>query len=387
MLVWMPQIVVRPFEPKDQEGYDSVRSLTYHDGLPVPEERRNPRFATRYVAEVDGAILGAYNFLSMNATRGPAVIPCAGVAGVAVSPDARRGGIGRTMMAWSVRDFKENGFPLASLYAFREPFYGKCGYAVVGKRIRLSVPMHRLAKVESELAIRRLTPDDWEQLVPCYSAFGHQRSGVHLRNKLMWERVLKEHKPLAIYAAGDPVEGYIAVSHAIDFFKEQWISEVAWSSAAGYRGVLAAMHRIGINKSAMAWFEPSDSPYYAQFLDQGVVAELDRPVMFRVCDVPGALRLLKPSGVGAFGLAVSDPEVPENNGPWRVSWKDGAVSVEAGGAADLTMDIQSFSQAFMGEPSLADVANQGRVSVGSVQALEAAKGLLPGLPVFCGDYF
>jgi predicted acetyltransferase len=385
----MPEIVTRAFKESDQEGYDSVRSLTYHDGLPVPEARRHPRFAQQFVAELDGSIVGAYNALPMNATRGPALIPCAGIAGVAVSPDARRSGVGGQMMGWSVRNCKESGFPLASLYAFREPFYGRNGYATVGKRIRLSVPMHRLPNVENSLPIRRLTPDDWRELHSCYEQFGHQRSGVHIRSELMWERVLKENKALAIYAAGDPVEGYVAVSHSVEFWAEQWLSEVAWSTPAGYRGVIAAMHRIGINKTSVGWFEPSDSPFYAQYLDQGVTAELERPVMFRVCDVAGALRLLKPDSAGEFTLRVRDDQVPENEGPWNVVWRDNAVTVEEASNAvpDLSLDIQAFSQAFLGDPSLRQVAWHGRVQSSNANAIEVAQSLLSPLPVFCGDFF
>ncbi len=384
----MPDILVRPCQEQDLDAYFAIQSLTYNDGLPVPEERREAKFSRRYLATLDGKPAGAFNALPMNASRGEALLKCIGVAAVSVSPDLRRAGLGEGMMAWACRHFREEGFPLASLYAFREPFYAKNGYAVVGKRLRLTVPLHRLPKVSSDLPIRRLTPADWRELHPCYEAFAHQRSGVHVRSEVMWERILQENKPLTIYAAGVPVEGYVAVSHQTAFWVEQSLSEVAWSTPEGYRAVLGAMQQIGINKTSVAWYEPSDSPYYAQYLDQGVEIKVERPVMFRVCDVPNALRALRPTGKGAFTLGIWDRQIPENEGPWTVEWADGAVKVSAcEGEADVVARIGPFSQAFMGEPSLNDLTRQGSIEVRSSHAIESATRLLPPLPVFCGDFF
>lgn len=380
--------LVRPYEDRDEEAVHSVRSLTYNDGMPIPEDRRKSRYSDSFVAEADGKIAGVFNVLPMNATRGPALLECGGVAGVAVSPDLRRSGVGLTMMKWLPGYLRKNGVQLASLYAFRETFYAKAGYAVVGKRFRISAPVHRLPKVDTKLPIRRLSPSDWKLLHECYEKFGHARSGVHIRSELMWERVLNENKPLTIYAAGDPIEGYVAVSHQVAFWVEQGLSEVTWSTGEGYKACLAIMHQIGINKSEMVWSEPSDSPYYASYIDQGVNVEVARPVMFRVCDVKGGLERLKPHHKGSFTLAVDDPDVPENRGPFKVEWSGGEVRVsEHAGEPDVEASISAFSQAFLGDPSLADLSRLGLIRVKSEAALEAAEQLLPPLPVFCGDFF
>jgi hypothetical protein len=104
--------------------------------------------------------------------------------------------------------------------------------------------------------------------------------------------------------------------------------------------------------------------------------------------VAAALSRLKPHSAGEFTVRVIDPQIPENEGPWRVYWRDPRVVVEKiSSEADLTLDIQAFSQAFMGEPSLREVAEQGRVEIRSAKALQAAELLLPPLAVYCGDFF
>ena len=380
----MSPVVVTPVEERHREAYHAAYSLTYGDGLPIPPERRTLRFGTvPYVGLVDDEVVGLCATLPMNATRGAALLPCAGVAGVAVLPERRRGGVGKAMMDGLVRLLREQGVPLAALYAYREPFYARSGYAVAGKRLRITVPQHRLPRVESGLPVRRLTPADWRLIAPCHAAFAHARSGVHVRSEAMWERFLNENRPLAIYAVGDPVEGYVAVSHKAEFWTEQAFSEVVWSSARGYRGCLEAMHGLAINKTGVVWYEPSDSPFYALYLDQGVEAKVERPVMFRVADVPAALRHLKPDAEGETRLLVRDDVIPENEGPWRVRFSSGCVEVEPCTGHDVALDVRRFAQAFLGEPSLTDLVRLGEIE-GDPTTLAR---LLPPSPTICGDFF
>ena len=378
----MKRVVVSPVEERHREGFLAAVSLAYGEGQPTTWEE--PRFdVERYVGLVDDEVAGVCAVVPMNATRGAALLACGGVAGVAVLPERRRGGVGNGMMDGLVRLFRETGVPLASLYAYREPFYARSGYAVVGKRLRLSVPVHRLPPVSSGLPARRLTPADWGLLAPCYAAYAHARSGAHVRSEAMWERVLNESRPLTVYAVGDPVEGYVAVSHKTEFWAEQWFSEVAWSTPRGYRGCLELMRGLAINKTSVAWHEPSDSPFYALYLDQGVEARVERPVMFRVNDVPAALSLLRPTLSGETRLRVYDDVVGENEGPWRVRFSPEGVSVERCEGHDVAMDVRPFAQAFMGEPSLGDLVRLGVVE-GDATVLER---LLPPSPTICGDFF
>jgi predicted acetyltransferase len=383
----MSNIIVRPFEERDSEGYFAVRSFTYNDGLPVAPENRVFRFTSPFVAERDGEIAGVMGLLDMSATRERAVLPCAGVAGVAVMPHLRKSGVGSAMLSWLPRHLREQGVVLTHLYAFRESFYRKFGYEVCGKRIKIVCPSHRLPKVDSDLPVRRLTPDDWRLIEPCYQAFAHARSGLNIRSETMWQRVLNENKPLAIYAAGDPIEGYVAVSHSVAFWVTDHLSEVVWSTRRGYEAAMAIIGGLAINKAGFSWFEPSDSPFYARYLDQGVEAKIERPIMYRVCDVPAALRSLVPAGEGEFTIRVRDEIVPENEGPWRVVFGRDGVEVSPAADADIQIDIRQFTQAFLGEPDLRELLRHGLVDCANPAAFQAASNLLPPTPAYCPEFF
>jgi predicted acetyltransferase len=199
---------------------------------------------------------------------------------------------------------------------------------------------------------------------------------------------LAEHRPSTIYAFGDPVEAYVSIAPQPTFWVEQSISELVWSSDRGYRSALSFFRQIGMNKTAIAWYEPSDGPFYWSYLDQGVAVRVERAIMFRVHDVARALGGLVPTSSGEFAVEVVDPVAPQVNGVWRVRFRTGeAPVVEPGGEPDFRLDIQAFSQAFMGEPSLQDLLRLGRVTVRNAGPVEDAMRLLSPSPTVCLDFF
>jgi len=390
----MSEIEVQLLEEKYLDGYHTVRSLTYNSGNPIPPERQwtGKPGAFSMVAISNGQVSGSATVLELTATRGEAVLKCGGVCGVAVLPEMRKSGVGSAMMTWLVRHLRETGTPLASLYAFREPYYRKFGYELTGSPFKITCPTHRWPKTTCTLPIQRLGPTDWRQLVDCYTKFAHSRSGLNIRSESEWQRVLGENRPLTIYAIGEPVEAYAVVSHVTTFWTTDHISEVAWSSRSGYDGLLSMLGGLAINKSGLSWREPSDGIFFGEYMDEGIEVKLERPIMFRVTDVPAALRLLKPHSpeTGEFVLQIHDAIVPENEGPWKVSFGGGHVTVELaanGESPDLTMDIKKFAQAFMGEPSLTQLAASESIQYESLEGFAAATRLMPAQATYCMDFF
>ena len=97
--------------------------------------------------------------------------------------------------------------------------------------------------------------------------------------------------------------------------------------------------------------------------------------MLRVLDVPAALeaRSTWPEATSfGFTLRVHDPELPENEGPWRVRF-DGerarcAPAAAGGGKAgtiDLEIPAAEFAQLYAGELGASDATRLGRASGGA----------------------
>lgn len=369
--------------PERYEEFLGIVSEVYNRGARIaPEEVPHRPWSVDYLATQDGRAVGGYRAWNVEAHRGEAKLPTGGIATVGVLTEARGQGIGGEMMRWALREMRDQGLVLAALYPFRESYYRAFGYETVGRRLRIKAPLHRLPKVRSGLPVRRLTASQVAELDACYGQFCRARSGSFVRTAEMWAYRLGKN-PGLVYAVGDPIEGYAWTAMEGFFWEELEVSEIAWSTAEGYRGILAVLTDLCSNRSSLSWCEPSDSPFLAQYGDQGVSAQIERQIMYRVLDVPRALESLRAEEAGETTLEIDDADLPENRGPWNVQWNTDRVSVERTDRAEVKMGIRAFSQSFMGEPDVATLARMGQIE-GDARGL--AK-LLTSLPVVCLDFF
>lgn len=341
----------------------------------------------RYVALVGGQTVGMCTVHKYQMTRGEAVLPGGGVASVGVRPEFRHKRYGSVMMVELLRKMRENGLTMAALYAFRESFYRKFGYESSGFRVTVKVPSHRMPALQQELEPRRISADELHLLKPCYEAFAHSVSGAVIRTPEQWKIRMGQRAPM-IYAFGDPVEGYCWTSMEGGFWDDISFGEVIYSTPRGYRSCLAFIRGLCINRKCAEWLEPTPSPFYAQYMDQGVEMEEDRTSMYRVLNVPKALESLQTSATGAFTFRVDDAQLPENEGPWRVEFSSAGVEVSRfSGTADWSCDIQAFTQALLGDPSFDSLRRFGKVAVHQMDGFYAAAQLLTPATVFCTEFF
>jgi predicted acetyltransferase len=201
--------------------------------------------------------------------------------------------------------------------------------------------------------------------------------------------------PLVAYAVGQPVEAYALLRLerlSSDMATTQRVAEMAWATPRGWRAMIEALGMIAANADALDWHEPAGGPGLALHAERKMTVQGWLPPMYRVLDVPAALRALEPDPAvaGAFTLTIEDDVLGENIGPWRVAFAGGKVAVESAGTeagADLTMPIGAFTQALLGQPDLAALEAAGAVVVANPTAYAAARRLLPAHSTYCIDFF
>jgi predicted acetyltransferase len=365
-----------------------VRSLTYRGGEPVGSDEkliRSDCFA--HVAELDGRIVGSSIEIDMRVTRFEDALRCAGVASVGVLPEFRRAGIGGQMMREVLLQCRAQGFALAQLYAFRSGYYRRFGYEHAGTCFEITCPTHRLPRIRSDLHVYQLERERHSQIRGCYESFARRHNGMNLRGDEQWRQQLGGETPFTVYAAGDPVQAYVAVRLNPDFWERQVVREFVWSTPEGYRAGLELLASLGLNKTELQWDEPSDGPFRSLHMEQGVTARAWRPAMFRVLDVPRALSSLRSPKPARFTLEVEDEAVPANRGPWLVETRREGAEVSRCDSATLRMDICALTQAFLGDPSLADLIEQGRVACASDSERQAMLAAMPPHHVCSLDLF
>jgi predicted acetyltransferase len=385
MLLLMSEIVVRRYEPRDSDGFRHVRSVAYRNGETVTADEKLLRDdCIGYVAEVDGEIVAATTVIDMTATKHGTALRCAGLAAVAVVPEKRKAGVGTRMMSQILRLLKEEGFVIASLYPFRASFYRKFGYEFCGTRYLLNVPSQRLPAVAADLTPRLLPYENRSEIYDCYRQFCSRYAGMNLRlTEDQWWRVLGGDTPLKIYVVGDPIEGYIVLRLNSDFWNNQSVKELVFNTGRAYQSLISFFSSLAINKNAMEWREPGDSPFMSSYVDQGTTTTQEHNIMFRILDVPKALQCVKSSGKGQFNFAITDPGLPENDGPWELCFEPSGVSISRSEDADFTLTIGQLTQAFLGEPSLQALKDNFQVAAVPDQALR----FFEPQPVYCTDFF
>lgn len=366
--------------PADMADLDKVQSWVYNGrapGEPNPEPRGNPA----YLVRSEGRPLAAADLIEYEFLVRGVPMKAGGVGGVATLVEARRSGAASRLMEGMIREMREDSRLLACLYAYRETYYRRFGYEQCGWRWLINCPTHRLPKTALDLPVRQVDPQEAPAVLDaCYREFISRQSGACLRTPQQWLDRLGR-TPGAIYTVGDPVEGYFW-GDLSGFWVDTTLGEFAWTTPRAYAALMAVLGGACANKNSVSWCEPPRSAALAHFSDQGIEAKRNRATMYRVVNVPAALAALAPPAA-PYTLEVLDPLVPENQGPWQV----GPGGVERADSAGIRLTIQSFSQAFMGDPSLADLAALGAVEILDPQSLHNATQHLGPESVVCMEFF
>ncbi|MCB0826918.1 MAG: GNAT family N-acetyltransferase [Armatimonadetes bacterium] len=299
------------------------------------------------------------------------ILGCAGIGAVGTLGEYRGQGVGQLGMEAMLSEAFNRGYALTNLYAVREWFYRKSGYATCGWRWNITVPVHLMPKLKAELPIRQIKSTELDQLHDCFEAFIQDKAGAVKRNDTHWKNRMGMVAPV-IYAVGDPVEGYFWCNPE-GFYNTLELGEFVWSTQRGYRSLLAHAKAMAINKSDVSWQEPDGSPLINFYFDKDMKLELKRNTMYRIVNVESTLAKL---GLLACGLKfdVSDPIITDNNGVF--------------GRGDLVIkcDVSDLTLAVMGQPDIKTLVDAGRI-IGSDQAIASFEMLLPKQVVYCTESF
>ena len=381
---------IRLFEPDDRARVEQIWSLAFRGNQPYPEGRFEPEEGRDIlVVEGEGGVVGACMVYETAFTCRGVALPSGALIAVAAAPECRQTGVGSAVMRGALEHMRQRGHRLSVLHAVRESYYRRFGYEAAGRQMEIRCPLDRFPKLTPSLPGRALSLDDWPQLTPAYEAMAASHSGMRQRDGLRWSRIHRarpDNPPLA-WAIGDPVRAYALLRLKPGLHPSQEVSELVWADPEAYRSLLASLGRLGWNGHTLTWSEPADSPWLARHIDWNVEVHSHTLAMYRALHVPRCLSALSTRETGAFSIEVHDELLPGNRGPWRVGFSPGEVKVEPCAHADLVTDIRAFTQALLGEPSLASLMRHGLVQVRSEEALRNAERLLPSFPTYCLDQF
>ena len=322
------------------------------------------------------------------------VLSMGGIAGVASSPEARGAGHVNALLRHALATMREQGQVISALYPFSWSFYREFGWDWVGERREITLPLEHLPKFPASRGMAERVDGEGakERLAATYTTFARRYRGMFTSESHQWKPIEPRDGRQAYAFQFPPTGEYFTWRYQADDKSGRIGHWMAWTPE-GCHALLSVLHYLANQCETAEVAVPVDTlfPHFVMHWDLKTTV---RPVfMGRVVDVAGALTGLPApaSATGSLMIRIWDEHAPWNAGVWRVASDGSRISCErvedTGGRMLLEMDIQAFSQAFWGTPSLASLRAAGRVAVRDEMAFDWLSMLLPSAPVFTMDFF
>ena len=371
--------------PGERTVEERIRSL--EDGKPYGG------LEITFAAELRGKIVGAFRAYKMAESINGTLMPMMGLASVAVSPDARRRGIAKTMCRYVLAHARERGDFVSVLYPFRPDFYHSLGWGLAGELHSFRFRPESLSLDDNSLNVRMAALDDHEGVAACYDRVARNANGPILRTPYAWKAMFADSPTYAIVYDRGGIKGYAVLTYGRGHSRETrplHVQEIVAESKEAYCGLLG-----WISEQRDLWREvrydarveenfafrlteprPPGERHARTLWDP--VARIIRGPMFRIVNVQEALaRRSYPTDVQlTLKLDLFDGEIDDNRGECRVVFEGGRATIgrwPSGATADVEMStrISSLSQMFVGETSPSAAALLGGTEVrGRVELLD-----------------
>jgi predicted acetyltransferase len=400
----------------DLETFYTVLSTPFAFDLPDDEEERATRLAEMgSLAEPDRArcafdgdeMVGTLGAFTLPMTIPGASTTAAGTTMVTVLPSHRRRGALRGMMSAHLADTRQRGEFMAALWASDSGIYHRFGFgmAAVNADIeieRYHVGLHRSLPPPGR--VRMVSKDEFRRAAtPLYADVASGRPGMFQRNEAWWNRRLRDRKSdrdgatafrFALAEGDTGPEGYIMYRlKAGPWANDHGDGEIkvvelinATPTAAEALWAYALNHDLTAKITAHNIAE--DDPLFS-LLDawRRAAPKITDNLWVRLVDVREALSTRRYTLDGALTMKIRDPFF-DTLDTLMISVTDGSATVQrTTGDADLELDVEDLSAAYLGRPRFRQLARAGRLS-GAGDALRTADLLFSWDPApWCQEVF
>lgn len=326
----MSGLTLREVGPEDREQAWALSMLAFggDPGAPVSP----PPPGSRSWAAFDGGRLVAEAAVRpYSQWWGGRRVPMAGIAGVAVHPDARGRGTASRLVRTLLPHARAAGQSISVLFPTAPGIYRPLGWEVVGSLDETGVAPAALQAVAPPVAatVRTAGLADVTDITRLWQAHGQATNGLLTRDGPSFPRGAQgvlAHDVVALAQEGGVATGYLSYDRGRGYGADSALH--VWELVSSTRDATAALLRSvatwGPVAGTVRWRGPVDE------LALHVPATLPAPSssrawMLRVLDAPAAVAARGFDAAvrtrAAFRLV--DPDVPEHEGVWLLSVQDG----------------------------------------------------------------
>ncbi|MGZ5295610.1 MAG: GNAT family N-acetyltransferase [Actinomycetota bacterium] len=331
-------------------------------------------------------------------------LPMSGIYAVATLPEHRETGLASAAVLQILREARDHGMSVSTLFPAVLRPYRKLGYELGG-----TFSEHRLDldAIPSDLgdhlpAVELLDPDrDLDGLKTCYREWSRHGNGpLEPTDDTWWtRRILRPFgeavsRSVVVRDRDGSIEGFAAFRYTtaegghldIDFGLECLAFATTTDRATrAFLTYFRSFRGVGL---WVQWCGPPEDPIAMVVPEQKISTPFRFRWMFRLLDVRGALAERGYPAVDVeVVVAVADPQFPENAGPWRVSVRGGVASVDPAPGTDVRpLPIGVLSSLFSGFLRVPDAVRMGHLDRND-PAVPGLQQLFAGADPWCPFFF
>ncbi|MBN1329470.1 MAG: GNAT family N-acetyltransferase [Candidatus Heimdallarchaeota archaeon] len=284
------------------------------------------------------------------------------IADVTTQPEYRQKGYIRELFLRSLKQMKDTGYLISGLNPFKYSYYEKFGYALGSETIFLKCnPTEILLPNNFTLLKVKEIPKEetFKKITPIRNEFGKRYNFIYFTDEKTWliRMFRKNDYIFGIYNLEGKLEGYI-ISKITKLQTNIWdsaldINETLATTRDAFLTILDFIKKHTDQTAEFHWKVIDDELTFINFIEKYAAKVEIRPAtMYRIIDVQKALEVLDyPQTIDdSISLRIYDKYADWNNGYFKLTINKGKAICQKidETEADLEIDINSFTQLFMG---------------------------------------
>jgi predicted acetyltransferase len=313
-----------------------------------------------------------------------------GIGGVVVLPEVRGRGVGRALMQAILERCRELGFPTTALYPATVPIYRSIGYELAGAQRIVTVPaeaLRTLAGRGPSVELRRPAPGDEQAVTDLISGL-HERqrdAGPIEWRPIEWRDEIEDDEYFC-YVAHDGFLGY-GYEGGLDTLR---VSHLVAGSEATLRTLWTLVGSGSSVTTTVKMALAPDDPLHWLLRERGIKPETENWWMLRLTDAAEAIagRGFPAGATLDVSMRLRDPEIPANEGDWRLTVADGKATLERAesvSSTSLELGPRGLATLYAGWPMHA--LRRGGIAHGGDPDEDARIDAVFGARAFMLDYF
>ncbi len=292
-------------------------------------------------AFADGRLIGKAVGLEHSYFYGGHAVPAVGIAGVAIAPEFRGGGVLRELLGPVLAQARERGAAISALFPTTAVPYRRLGWELTGVLRWTAVPTVALAgeRRPANVTVRPAEEGDVPAILGAYCAWAADGAGMLARTGPLFDHapgaVLSGHDGFTVAEGPAGVEGYAS-----------WDREGGYDSAGVLavpdlvahtpRALTALLAMLGTWRSVAPTLHlrlRADDPAWLVTGLAGARTHSEQPWMLRLVDARAAVetRGWPHALAGSVDLDLADELCPWNAGPHRLTLDGGRGTLTPGG--------------------------------------------------------